>query len=251
MLWHAEIDAAPFLGSLQPYAPDFDPSLGDHVITWENLGDRIVVRDQTGPLPFVRVPVERQRQALDFVLQNLQMGHEFVRPDIAARLAPTDQAAWVLDGDKRLLAALLAGSRYLLLDDAALMEPAAAYPLAEYFDTIQRGLFADLYTAAPSPTPFVRALQRSYLSRVKQQLLLLNTPYTADQVDAWEAAFDGWGLGDYLANSLPDTALRAAAGTALRELDTRLEHAASVLVDAETHAHYADLREEIAAALTR
>ncbi len=71
----------------------------------------------------------------------------------------------------------------------------------------------------------MQALQRSYVSRVKQQLLLLNTPYTADQVDAWEAAFAGWGLGDYLANSLPDTALRAAARTALRELDSRLERA--------------------------
>ncbi len=58
MLWHAEIDAAPFLGSLQPYAPDFDPSLGDHVITWENLGDRVVVRDQTGPLTLRATPPE-------------------------------------------------------------------------------------------------------------------------------------------------------------------------------------------------
>ena len=33
MLWHAEIDAAPFLGSLQPGAMEFDPSLGDRVIT--------------------------------------------------------------------------------------------------------------------------------------------------------------------------------------------------------------------------
>jgi hypothetical protein len=81
---------------------------------------------QADATPFVRVPGVQQRESLAFVLQNLRAGSDFVRPEITARLGPTDQAAWVMDSQKRLLDELLAGERYLRLHDAALMEPSNA-----------------------------------------------------------------------------------------------------------------------------
>lgn len=196
---------------------------------------------QAGHIPFVRVPVERQRAALAFVVQNLRSGAAFVRPEIAARIGPTSQAAAVGDSNKRLLDALLNGDRYLLLHDAALVEPANALPLDGYLAAIQAGLFAELATPDAAADPLLQALQRYYVRRLQEQLRLLDAPYDPEQVMMWERAFGGW-YGDYLALNLPDTALRAAGHAALRQLREQIDQALPGITDAATRLHYEDIR---------
>jgi hypothetical protein len=197
---------------------------------------------QADATPFVRVPGVQQREALAFVLQNLRAGSDFVRPEITARLGPTDQAAWVMDSQKRLLAELLAGERYLRLHDAALMEPANALPLADYFSAIQEGLFPDLTVGATPADPVLQALQRYYVRRLQQQLQLLDEPFDPEQQSEWEDVFSGWGWGYHLAQYLPDTTLRAAGRAALRQLHEQIDQALPGITDAATRLHYEDIR---------
>jgi hypothetical protein len=197
---------------------------------------------QADATPFVRVPAAQQREALAFVLLHLRAGNDFVRPEIAARLGPTDQAAWVMDSQKRLLDELLAGERYLRLHDAALMEPANALPLADYLTTIQQALFADLATAGATTDPMVQALQRYYVRRLQQQMQLLAESFDPEQVGKWEDVYAGWGWGYYLAQDLPDTTLRAAGHAALRQLHEQIDQALPGITDAATRLHYEDIR---------
>jgi hypothetical protein len=147
-----------------------------------------------------------------------------------------------MDSQKRLLDELLAGQRYLLLHDAALVEPANALLLADYLTTIQQGLFADLDTAGATNDPMLQALQRYYVRRLQQQMQLLDEPFDPEREGDWEDAFAGWGWGYYLAQNLPDTTFRAAGHAALRQLREQIDQALPGITDAATRLHYEDIQ---------
>ncbi len=102
---------------------------------------------------FERVPAERQREIAAFLLDNLRRAGPFLRPDIVNRIQPFNAIKPVMDSQNAVLDSMLAGVIYKQFEDAAILEPEKAYPVAEYLGDVQSGLFAELTHSSAGHRP--------------------------------------------------------------------------------------------------
>ncbi len=158
---------------------------------------------------------------MDFILESLCTPEAFLTPEVMNNSGPFAVVEPLADQQQGLLDGLLAGSRYKLLQEEAILDPDNAYPLVDYLSDIQAGLFEELGSEAPQINPLRRQLKRYYLATVTSQL----------------AAFEGEAadplaglLGDdptlgYLLSKGQRTDLRAAAHFNLAQLAEEIEAA--------------------------
>lgn len=187
---------------------------------------------------FAPVPIAQQREALAFVLDQIETPRAFLRPDVGYRLQPNDVIAPLSSQQQGLLAHLLAPEKYRVLADQEMSQPGNGFTLLDYLSEVQKGVWRELDQPAPAVDPIRRALQRSYVERLGEQL----NAYEDDgaSIDDMFALFFGGG-----ADRARGTDLRPAARVVLRDLLAQLEQAAPKAADAMTGAHLEDMRDEV------
>lgn len=189
---------------------------------------------------FVRVPKEKQKAAVSFLLE-----HAFVTPKrllspaILSQFRYSGVAGDVLSMQKGLLRTLLSHDRLSRLFDAEVLEQDTAYSVVELLGDVQNGLWSELKEAHPRIEPLRRELQRTYLDILKSEF------ETAATADAPRPVGRMRGIPSERVSEL-----RAAARSALRELDKQIGAALPNVNDPATRVHLEDTRSEIEAALT-
>ncbi|MCE7985451.1 MAG: DUF5117 domain-containing protein [Caldilinea sp. CFX5] len=172
-----------------------------------------------GDVQFHRVPKAEQQAALQFVLENLQTPSGFLPAPILDQLTPIGGPSLLEMFQYFLLYELLSPDRLLRLVEGEQLGT-DAYLLIDYLADVQDGLFAELNAAAPQIDPMRRALQRSYLDLLEEQM---TTGWTGD--------------------------VRAAARWNLQKLAEAIKAAEAKSSDTTTAAHLADLHNQIATIL--
>jgi hypothetical protein len=199
------------------------------VVEYRTLGGR-------GDETFVRVPKEKQREAVRFLLATaFQTPAKLLDPKVVNQFKYSGVANDITAQQRRLLSSLLSASRLNRLFDAEVMGADRAYTVVELVDDLQGGIFSELRDAAPKVDPLRRALQRTYLDILKEEFE------------------DGPGAG----RSLPllgdeggrVSELRAVARVELRKLAKQVEAAQPKVKDAATAAHLEDTLSQIHAIL--
>ncbi len=203
------------------------------VVEYRTLGGR-------GGEAFVRVPKEKQKEAVKFLLDHaFTTPTKLLNPGIINQFKYTGAAAGIAAQQRQLLASLLSADRLARLADAELLAPDKAYTVMELLSDLQEGLFAELKTDAPRIDPLRRQLQRAYLDLLKAEF---QPPAAAPPPGNMPAV---GGSGSRLASEL-----RAVARLTLAQLAKQLEQAKSKTTEPLTLAHITDLASEIQALLS-
>ena len=189
---------------------------------------------------FVRVPKEKQKEAVTFLLQNaLTTPTKLLNPAVLSQIRYSGVADDIAGQQKSLLLDLLSASRLSRLLDAEVLAPDKAYTAMELVADLQAGIWSELKAEHPKVDPLRRGLQRAYLDRLKGELdrkdsapqpIIIRSPRETDS------------------GSLSD--LRAVARSTLRDLSKTIAAALPRVLDPRTKAHLEDVIAEIEAALT-
>ena len=190
---------------------------------------------------FVRVPKEKQKEAVAFLLQNaLTTPTKLLNPAVLSHIRYSGVADDVAGQQKSLLLNLLSAGRLGRLLDAELMSPDKAYTAMEFVTDLQAGIWSELKADHPKVDPLRRSLQRVYIDRLKGELdhkdsapqpIIVRSPHETDSAG---------GLSD----------LRAVARSTLRDLSKTISATLPKVQDPATKAHFEDVLAEIDAALT-
>ncbi|QVL31596.1 zinc-dependent metalloprotease [Telmatocola sphagniphila] len=189
---------------------------------------------------FVRVPKEKQKAAVKFLLDNaFTTPTKLLNPAIVNQFKYTGAAATISNQQRGLLATLLSSPRIERLHDSEILIGEKAYTVSELVNELQAGLFSELKQDAPKIDPLRRTLQFGYLE-------ILKTEFSQTPV-ASEAAPTPPGPRRMAA---PDSGpknneLRSVARVALNKLDTEITAAKAKTKDGTTLAHLADLQSEL------
>jgi hypothetical protein len=124
-----------------------------------------------GTESFSRVPKERQREAVRFLLNHaLTTPSKLLDPAIVNRFKYNGVAAEVTGQQSALLRSLLGGSRLRRLADAEVLLGDQAYTATELVNDVQDGVWQELHGQAIKIDPLRRSLQRTYLEILKNEL---------------------------------------------------------------------------------
>jgi hypothetical protein len=194
-----------------------------------------------GDETFSRVPREKQRVAVKFLLENaLTTPKKLLQPAIINRFKYFGVADAVMNQQKALMQSLLSGRRFKLLMDSEAMQPDKSYAAIDFLKDVQDGLWSELKDANPKVDVVRRSLQRAYLEHIKSELT---------KKDAAPAQFIPPGGEDGIPTtnaSTQQTDFRAVARAALRLLRTQLQQVPQDRVpDAMTRVHLEDCLREI------
>jgi hypothetical protein len=190
---------------------------------------------------FVRVPKEKQKEAVTFLLQNaLNTPTKLLNPAVLSQFRYSGVANDIAGQQKSLLLDLLSASRLNRLLDAELMAPEKAYTAMELVKDLQAGIWSELKAEHPKVDPLRRVLQSAYLDRLKGELDHKDSAPQPVIMRISREMDSGGSLSD----------LRAVARSALRDLSTTIAAALPKVQDTQTKAHLEDAMAEIEAALT-
>jgi hypothetical protein len=190
---------------------------------------------------FVRVPKEKQKEAVHFLL-----AHAFVTPKrllnpaIVSQFRYSGVANDVLSMQKTLLRTLLSHDRLNRVFDAEVMDPDKAYTVVELVGDVQDGLWSELKADQPRIEPLRRELQRTYLDILKSEFESAPASDAPRPIGGRRGAMSGERVSE----------LRAAARSALRDLSKQINTVLPNIKDPTTRVHLEDTRSEIEAALT-
>lgn len=189
---------------------------------------------------FSRVPRDKQREALRFVLdKGFGTPGWLLRPEILNKFRCLGACDPLIQRQKALLEELLSGKRYKLLKDFEALDPAAAYTLAEFLVDVRNGLFAELDAESPVVDIYRRELQRQYLAHLRSQLTAISQ--SAPRRSIFEA--------DEPVRTVPvsatDTDFRAVSRSVLGALSAKLAAAAGRTRNGMTAMHFQDCIREI------
>jgi hypothetical protein len=200
------------------------------VVEYRTLGGR-------GGESFVRVPKDKQKEAVKFLLDNaFTTPTKLLNPGLVNQFKYSNAAAAIARQQRVLLEGqrfpvpregLLNAARIARLSDAELLSPEKAYTAMEFVTDLQDGLFSELRADAPKIDPLRRQLQRTYLDVLKAEF----RPAAGDLP------------------AKPGSELRAVARVTLAKLSAQLEAAKKKAKDPQTVAHIDDLHSEIVALL--
>jgi hypothetical protein len=188
---------------------------------------------------FVRVPKEKQKEAVHFLLE-----HAFVtpkrllNPTIVSQFRYSGVAGGVMSMQKSLLQNLFSSDRLNRLFDAEVLAPDGAYTVVELVNDVQDGLWSELKGEQPKIEPLRRGVQRAYLDILKSEFEPAGASSAQRAVVIFRGSEDRF------------SELRAAARVALRDLSKRIGTALPNVKDPATRVHLEDSLSEIDAALT-
>jgi hypothetical protein len=197
-----------------------------------------------GTETFVRVPKDKQKAAVKFLLENaFTTPAKLVDPAVVNLFKFSGAASAVTNQQRSLLQSLLGPAKMGQLFDAEVLLGDKAYTPIELVDDLQAGIFSELKAESPKVDPVRRQLQRAYVDVLKQEF----SPPAA-------APTGGPGL----PRGLPIVGeigprggeLRAVARVALGKLEKDVESAKGKAKDPATAAHLGDLQAEVKAILS-
>lgn len=204
------------------------------VVEYRTLGGR-------GDETFVRVPKEKQRDAVRFLLGSLfTTPHKLLNPKVVNQFKYAGVASDIMSQQRSVLTSLLDASRLNQLFDAEVMGADKAYTVVELVGDLQEGLFSELKSPAPKIDPLRRNLQRTYLDTLLKEFEPKAPPATVPGNLPRRFA----GLGGARVSEL-----RSVARVSLAKLAKQIAAAQPKTKDLATAAHLEDVLSEIHAAL--
>jgi hypothetical protein len=190
---------------------------------------------------FLRVPKEKQKEAVRFLLNNaLTTPKKLLNPAIISQFRYSGVANDISGQQKAVLQSLLNASRLNRLFDAELLAPDQAYSVVELVADVQNGLWSELKEEHPKIDPLRRTLQRAYVDLLKGEL---SSKEPTARVIVLPSPFGGEDSGERVSE------LRAVARAALRGLTGIIGSALPKVQDPATKVHLEDAQSEIEAAL--
>jgi hypothetical protein len=194
-----------------------------------------------GEQTFVRVSKEKQKEALQFLLDHaFTTPQRLLDPRILNQIKFVGAADSIINQQRNLLTSLLSRNRMARLYDAELLLGSQAYTPAELLDDLQRGLFSELQAAEPKIDPLRRQLQRTYL-----QTLADTFEVSADASSSTPPPGPPRRRSDSADSSARVSELRAVARVALMQLLQDIATAIPKSKDPLTRAHLLDLQATI------
>jgi hypothetical protein len=175
-------------------------------------------------------PLSRARQveAVKFINDEVFRTPTYlIRPDIALRIEANGMLNRIGNAQNRVLNALFQNARLNRLIEQPAMHP-GQYTLLNMVDDVQRGVWSEIYTAAPKVDVYRRELQNNYLDLINGKL---NPPAPA----AGTGGGRGGGAGA-AANQLIEDARSQLRGE-ITTLRTAIRAAVAKAADRETRAH--------------
>jgi hypothetical protein len=201
------------------------------VVEYRTLGQR-------GDETFVRVPKERQKEAVRFLLAAaFTTPSKLLDPKVVNQFKYNGVANDIMSQQKMLLQALLSSSRLNRLFDGEVMGADKAYTVVELVNDLQSGLFSELNDATPKIDPLRRNLQRAYVDILKKEF------EDAPAASASPGLPRGIPVFDEAGGRVSE--LRAVARVALTKLAKQIAAAEPKAKDVATSAHLEDLHSEI------
>jgi hypothetical protein len=189
--------------------------------------------DQQGPV-FDGVPRPRQEAALAFLMDQVFDAPLWLsEPDILARVGMDDGGFENLSRRQAgVLNSLMNPRRLTRMAEVEIVQPDDAYPLADFLDDLQTGIWSEL-PSARQVNPYRRALHRAYLERAES---LMNEEPEANP-------FFG---------PAPDVSrsdIRPLIRSQLRQIQTQAQQATGRAADRVTRAHWEDVVARVDAVL--
>lgn len=196
-----------------------------------------------GAETFTRVPKERQKEAVAFLLKHaFATPTKLLNPEIVNRFKYSNVAGDITAQQAGLLRSLLAPARIRRLEDGELQAGEKAYTPLELVDDLQAGLWSELAADATKIDPLRRNLQRTYIEILKSVI----APKPADPTPAAAPAPAGPRRAAAPTETGSDD-FKAIARDALGRLREQLAKAKGG--DAITRIHLKDCQAEIDAVL--
>ena len=120
---------------------------------------------------FTPVAKARQAAAVKFLNENaFATPSMFVRPEILRRVESSGVLTRVRNAQMTVLTSLLTPQRFTRMVEQEAVDGVAAYRPSEFLADLRRGIFTEMYAAAPKADAFRRNLQRSYLELISTRL---------------------------------------------------------------------------------
>jgi hypothetical protein len=173
---------------------------------------------------FELIPRPRQEAAVKFLTENAFKPPTWaLNPDVLRRIEPVGVLDRIEASQTRVLNSLLSSARVLRLVEQEAVDGAAAYAPLDFLADVRRGVWSEIYAAAPTPIDaYRRNLQRAYVETL------------GNRVNGAQAQSDD---------------ARAFFRGELKALDGDLAQATARQTDRATLLHIADVRTQIARAL--
>lgn len=194
---------------------------------------------------FVRLPEEKQRAAVKFLLDNaFTTPAKLVNPALVNLFKYNGPANEISTQQKGLLNNLLSPALMSRLFDSELQAGDKAYTATELVSDLQNGIFAELKVDSPRVEPLRRQLQRNYVEILEREFAVPAEPAAAPPA------------GPPTRRSVVSVApvrtseLRAVARVALENLFKDIAGAVAKSKDPATVSHLKDLAAEISQTLT-
>ena len=174
---------------------------------------------------FVRVPKEKQKEAVRFLMEHaLVTPKRLLNPTIVRQFRYTGVASDVLAMQKAVLRNLLNHNRLNRLFDAEVLAPDDAYTVVELVNDVQNGTWSELKGEQPRIAPLRRELQRVYLDLLKNEFETESASSSTTRPRGRAASSSDERVSE----------LRAAARAALRDLAKRINTALPKVKDPAT-----------------
>ena len=173
---------------------------------------------------FELIPRPRQEAAVKFLSENAFRPPTWaLNPDVLRRIEPVGVLDRIEASQTRVLNSLLSSARVLRLVEQESVDGAAAYAPLDFLADVRRGVWSEIYAAAPTPIDaYRRNLQRAYVETL------------GNRVNGAQAQSDD---------------ARAFFRGELKALDGDLAQGTARQTDRATLLHIADVRTQIARAL--
>lgn len=188
---------------------------------------------------FNRVPEDRQRAALKYLLDNAFVTPaKLVNPAVVNQFRYAGAASDLASLQRNLLSTLMSSSVMGRLFDAELQAGDKAYTAAEMISELQDGIFAELKAADPKVEPLRRQTQRAYIDILAREFEPpVEAPAAVPAGPPTRRSSGG--------SSVRTSELRSVARVSLEKLSKEIADASPKAKDPATLAHLKDLSAEI------